>query len=1017
MSAVVCVPERREVLLTGAGGGGGVDAASPHTVYRRVIEPYVNDALNGYECTIVAYGQKGSGKTYTLEGHGGPETGTDTEDGGGRGNALGAAPRALMKIFNTINSDAEKGEDVSGARVMIRFVEIRRNRVLDLLAAGASKPDFGERRGMGDDEEREAALLRHLESFRLHVTFSGDSGRNPEDLPRSDRKAAIGAEREDDAEEGYIAVNSFAEAGEAIHYGSQLPRDADAHRVLSVLVKSKAPATLPSSLDEPEGSSETLATRVTVKGKINFVDLVASDAPRPNPGIDALEIIAGHLAATATSSAAGLRVLEREGPDAALAVSGATHISRRRSESLLNDNSYLYDQSSLSILLKSALGGAGKCAVICTLSPAREGIDESRRALEFCRSLRKIRNEPRRMMSWTKHAIQQSLMLQIKDLKLQLRRQRDRDGVYLGSELYESIHRKLSTQSVQIADLTSQLELSRQRNDEISAYYDATSARAAFLHSNLTKVGSDLAISEEKLKEEVDASKEREKMLEIYQEMQPKLYARAQDLQNMLRRVASYAETLEAKIRHLRLEKRAKARRNSRILGQLRRQADLLGNRTESHKAAQIARISELRKMLNEREDRVASNIEKVVYKSVDADRKRHIAVLHSASRIDAFPLTRCEQTREVVGEMTANMVHAVTHIHQVMASYLGNSVTSWESVAASSERGGNALQTSLIQLMAKLNSSLANIHKQVEQGLLIDYDWTKHMKRGLERQQQLSDVMMQEHATQISQIGDVLTSARSLSEIASIDTVLGDLVQSVSATVRAALEEQYERALGLIQHDKQGNNNSEAMLFNTVEDVSSRLTSLRNSSESWGRFLTSENIQQKDRLFQHVSKKRRHASMVSNGARNVLRGVEEWALNVNRDAATVNEQLSNLVHVGRSSAGSVSLQQDKNAASLRNFLQQKASDTETLISAQQQDNSNDTHLLLQNVGKLSAEETVFERQHAASLLAFRNTSSHITRPLVLPSTLPLPDVLSSAGHISGDGAANETLRDGVAMR
>lgn len=33
-----------------------------------VIEPLVQDILNGYKCTIFAYGQTGSGKTYTMSG-------------------------------------------------------------------------------------------------------------------------------------------------------------------------------------------------------------------------------------------------------------------------------------------------------------------------------------------------------------------------------------------------------------------------------------------------------------------------------------------------------------------------------------------------------------------------------------------------------------------------------------------------------------------------------------------------------------------------------------------------------------------------------------------------------------------------------------------------------------------------------------------------------------------------------------------------------------------------------------
>lgn len=37
-------------------------------VYNHIAQPYVMDTLEGYNCTILAYGQSGSGKTYTIFG-------------------------------------------------------------------------------------------------------------------------------------------------------------------------------------------------------------------------------------------------------------------------------------------------------------------------------------------------------------------------------------------------------------------------------------------------------------------------------------------------------------------------------------------------------------------------------------------------------------------------------------------------------------------------------------------------------------------------------------------------------------------------------------------------------------------------------------------------------------------------------------------------------------------------------------------------------------------------------------
>lgn len=40
-------------------------------LYDQVVDPIVKEALEGYNWTIFAYGQTGTGKTYTMEGEGG----------------------------------------------------------------------------------------------------------------------------------------------------------------------------------------------------------------------------------------------------------------------------------------------------------------------------------------------------------------------------------------------------------------------------------------------------------------------------------------------------------------------------------------------------------------------------------------------------------------------------------------------------------------------------------------------------------------------------------------------------------------------------------------------------------------------------------------------------------------------------------------------------------------------------------------------------------------------------------
>lgn len=38
-------------------------------MYNTVVHPMIREVLQGYNCTVFAYGQTGTGKTYTMTGH------------------------------------------------------------------------------------------------------------------------------------------------------------------------------------------------------------------------------------------------------------------------------------------------------------------------------------------------------------------------------------------------------------------------------------------------------------------------------------------------------------------------------------------------------------------------------------------------------------------------------------------------------------------------------------------------------------------------------------------------------------------------------------------------------------------------------------------------------------------------------------------------------------------------------------------------------------------------------------
>lgn len=96
--------------------------AQQKDLYDQAIIPIVNEVLEGFNCTIFAYGQTGTGKTFTMEG-----AGRKTKDGELPADA-GVIPRAVEQIFQTLESqNAEYSMKVS-------FLELYNEELTDLLA-------------------------------------------------------------------------------------------------------------------------------------------------------------------------------------------------------------------------------------------------------------------------------------------------------------------------------------------------------------------------------------------------------------------------------------------------------------------------------------------------------------------------------------------------------------------------------------------------------------------------------------------------------------------------------------------------------------------------------------------------------------------------------------------------------------------------------------------------------------------------------------------------------------------
>uniref|UniRef100_A0A6J0SU87 Kinesin-like protein KIF11 isoform X1 n=1 Tax=Pogona vitticeps TaxID=103695 RepID=A0A6J0SU87_9SAUR len=125
-------------------------------VYRSVVCPILDEVLMGYNCTVFAYGQTGTGKTFTMEGERSPnEEYTWEED-----PLAGVIPRTLHQIFEKL---AENGTEFS---VKVSLLEIYNEELFDLLNPSS---DVGERLQMFDDpRNKRGVIIKGLEEVTVH---------------------------------------------------------------------------------------------------------------------------------------------------------------------------------------------------------------------------------------------------------------------------------------------------------------------------------------------------------------------------------------------------------------------------------------------------------------------------------------------------------------------------------------------------------------------------------------------------------------------------------------------------------------------------------------------------------------------------------------------------------------------------------------------------------------------------------------------------------------------------------
>ena len=352
-------------------------------VFQTVALPILNDVFMGSHGTIFAYGQTGTGKTFTM---GILEM---VSSGDGRGEKDGIIPRSLGYIYDRKGQMEREGEGGISVDVRLSFIQIYCETIQDLLAPANSTSDA------------EASSAQTSNTSRLSPSWFGDnsmqSGVRDDDADTTVNTTAnttinstiAAAEidhanlpiREDKKRGFYIqhlttyAVNSYAEASSLVNLGLS-------NRIMA-----------PTLMNTTSSRSHTVLTLTITqtsqfsskkRSKLLLVDLAGSERIKRTTSTDVRLKEAQSINSSLSALGNVIAALSRRG--GGLGVASSSRRQRRQHVP--------FRDSKLTKILQDSLSGESSTALIATLGPSPVNLGETASTLLFASRCMQVSSKP-----------------------------------------------------------------------------------------------------------------------------------------------------------------------------------------------------------------------------------------------------------------------------------------------------------------------------------------------------------------------------------------------------------------------------------------------------------------------------------------------------------------------------------------------------------------------------------------------------------------------------------------------
>ncbi|KAL4868098.1 hypothetical protein BDV12DRAFT_108182 [Aspergillus spectabilis] len=392
-SLAIDVPQGRKLFV--------FDRVFPETVDQEGVWEYLSDSvgsfLQGYNVSILAYGQSGAGKSYTM-GTSGPNEQNDN-------SAMGIIPRAAQLLFEKLEGPKHTRNSSTGLRTPARY-------------SISSTTSFGK-----------ASIDRNWQLKATYVEIYNEQLRDlllPDSVAQGERNAVT--IREDTKGRiiltglHQVSINSFDDLIGALNFGSSIrqtdstainAKSSRSHAVFSLnLVQRKSANGVTSPKEKrmsvPVEMLSGADHSVTIDSKLHFVDLAGSERLK-------------------NTGASGERAREGISINAGLAALGKviSQLSSRQAGSHVS-----YRDSKLTRLLQDSLGGNAYTYMIACVTPAEFHLSETLNTVQYAQRARAIQSKPRIQQvadESDKHAVIERLKAEVAFLRQQLRNAEDNE--------------------------------------------------------------------------------------------------------------------------------------------------------------------------------------------------------------------------------------------------------------------------------------------------------------------------------------------------------------------------------------------------------------------------------------------------------------------------------------------------------------------------------------------------------------------------------------------------------------